>query len=252
MMKFILVFFITISSLTYSFTVYDPINYAVNLENKLNILEQIDNQIRSLENQAKSLVNQAKQLQNFDLSLSMGSIQNLRNNLQRIIALQNNTQSAINDYTDLQNKFTELYPDYTDNSYLTPSDYSRKARELSEEINDVTYDAMKSLEIISPEKYNNDTEKIDAIMDKAKDAEGQLQAIQAVVQLSAGTTQQLMELKYLIGQSLKLQSTYFVNRNQEEIRNQQNEKANLRHEMDTSNESSGIIDDEGNLLGKFF
>lgn len=250
-MKFILIFFITISSLTYSFTVHDPINYAVNLENKLNILEQIDNQIRGLENQAKSLVNQAKQLEKFDLSLSMGSIQNLRNNLQRIIALQNSTQSTINNYTDLQSKFMELYPDYTDDSYLKASDYSRKAEELSKEINDVTYDAMKSLEIISPEKYNNDTEKIDAIMDTAKDAVGQLQAIQAVVQLSAGTSQQLMELKYLIGQSLKLQSTYIVNENQEKIINQQNENSNLRHDMDTSNESSGIIDDEGNLLGQF-
>ena len=251
-MKFILIFFISIYSLTYSFTVHDPINYAVNLENKLNTLEQIDNQIRGLENQAKSLVNQAKQLQKFDLSLSMGSIQNLRNNLQKIIALQNNTQSTINYYTDLQTKFVELYPDYTDDSFLTASDYSRKAKELSKEINNVTYDAMKSLEIISPEKYNNDTERIDAIMDTAKDAEGQLQAIQAVVQLSAGTAQQLMELKYLTGQSLKLQSTYIVNRNQEEIRNLQNEKSNLRHDMDTNNESSGIIDNDGNLLGEFF
>ena len=225
MRHIILAIYMGISIFTYSFTVYDPANYAVNLDTKLNTLQQIDNQIRSLENEARSLTNQARNLKQLDQGLSIGSLQSLRNNLQKIISLQGSTKSTINDYVNLQNRFQDLYPDYSDANYQTSSDYSRQAKKLSEELNSVTYDTMKSLEITSPEKYNNDTERIDAIMDTAKDAEGQLQAIQAAGQISAMTGQQIMELKYLTGQSLKLQSTYIANQNQKDILIQQQQDA---------------------------
>ena len=233
------------STAIYPLTVYDPANYAVNLDTKLNTLQQIDNQIRSLENEARSLVNQARQLQKFDMSLSIGSIQDLRNNLQKVISLQNSTKSTINDYVNLQNRFQDLYPDYSDANYQTSSDYSRQAKKLSEELNSVTYDTMKSLEITSPEKYNNDTERIDAIMDTAKDAEGQLQAIQAAGQISAMTGQQIMELKYLTGQSLKLQSTYIANQNQKDILVQQQQDAAMEKNVSVEGADSGFVNSDG-------
>ncbi len=251
MKKIILAFYLVISVFSYSLTVYDPANYAVNLDTKLNTLQQIDNQIRSLENEARSLVNQARQLQKFDMSLSIGSIQQLRNNLQKIISLQNDTKSTINDYVNLQNKFQDLYPNWEDRDGYTSTDYSLHAKKLSDEMNNVTYDTMKSLELLSPDKYNSDTERIDAIIDSAKDAEGQLQAIQATGQLSALTAQQIMELKYLTGQSLKLQSTYIAEQNQQKIANQSYEEWHKSQTIDTSGKSSGIIDKEGNLLLKF-
>ncbi len=251
MKKIILTFFLGINIFSYSLTVYDPANYAVNLDTKLNTLQQIDNQIRSLENEARSLVNQARQLQKFDMSLSIGSIQDLRNNLQKIISLQNSTKSTINDYVNLQNRFQDLYPDYSDANYQTSSDYSRQAKKLSEELNSVTYDTMKSLEITSPEKYNNDTERIDAIMDTAKDAEGQLQAIQAAGQISAMTGQQIMELKYLTGQSLKLQSTYIANQNQQKVMDEQKAELDLKSSVDTSGADAGLISSDGSIKNGF-
>ncbi len=241
----ILIFYFVIITLAYPLVVYDPTNYAVNLDTKLNTLQQIDNQIRSLENEARSLVNQARQLQKFDMSLSIGSIQDLRNNLQKIISLQNSTKSTINDYVNLQNRFQDLYPDYSDANYQTSTDYSRQAKKLSEELNSVTYDTMKSLEITSPEKYNNDTERIDAIMDTAKDAEGQLQAIQAAGQISAMTGQQIMELKYLTGQSLKLQSTYIANQNQKDILVQQQQDAAMEKNVNVEEADSGFVNSDG-------
>ncbi len=251
MKRILLIFYTVMSTAVYPLTVYDPANYAVNLDTKLNTLQQIDNQIRSLENEARSLVNQAKNLQQFDLSLSMGSIQDLRNNLQKIIRLQNNTKSTINDYVNLQDKFEDLYPNYSDDNFQTASDYSRQAEKLSEELNSVTYDTMKALEITTPEKYNNDTERIDAIMDTAKDAEGQLQAIQAAGQISAHTSQQIMELKYLTGQSLKLQSSYIASQNQKDILVQQQQDSALENNVSVDGADSGFINSNWTPIRSF-
>ena len=251
MKKLIVTFFITLSVLSYPLTVYDPANYAVNLDTKLNTLQQIENQVRGLENDARSLVNQAKQLKNFDMSLSMGSIQDLRNNLQKIIRLQNSTKSIVNDYVNLQDKFSSLYPDYMDASYQTPSDYSRQAQKLSTELNNVTYDTMKSLEIVEPEKYKQESEQVAEIMSTAKDAEGQLQAIQATVQLAGMTTQQIQELKVLTAQSLKLQSTYVANQNQKQVMDESKAITDLEASINTSNSNAGMINSDASIRNGF-
>lgn len=251
MKKLVLVLFLALSMLSYSLAVFDPTNFGVNLETKIATLRQITNQVKSLENEARSLSNQAKQLKQMDPSLSVGSIQQLRNNLQQILALQNDTRSTIDNYLNLQGEFEKLYPNYVDSKYRTSEDYSNQARRLQNELNSVTYDTMKALKIANPEKYKSDTDKINAIMNGTKNAEGQLQAIQAVGQMSALTGQQLMELKYLTSQSLKLQSTYIAKQNQEKIMEERQEEDALKIDVDTTGANSGLLTNDGRLKKTF-
>ena len=81
---------LTMGSSTAQIQVFDPSNYAQNLQTAANTLKQINNQLTSLQNQTQMLLNQAKHLTSLPLSLvnaidqTFTQTQNILRNVDRI------------------------------------------------------------------------------------------------------------------------------------------------------------------------
>jgi P-type conjugative transfer protein TrbJ len=86
-------------------TVYDPTNYASNVQQAARALEQVNNQIRSLQNQAISLQNQARNLQ----QLPYSSLQTIQGNLGRITGLMQQAQRIAYDVQAIDREFAQNY-----------------------------------------------------------------------------------------------------------------------------------------------
>jgi type IV secretion system protein TrbJ len=85
-----IVLLLTMGSSTAQIQVFDPSNYAQNLQTAANTLKQINNQLTALQNQTQMLLNQARHLTSLPLSL-VGAIdqtftqtQNILRNVDRI------------------------------------------------------------------------------------------------------------------------------------------------------------------------
>ena len=81
---------LTMGSSTAQIQVFDPSNYAQNLQTAANTLKQINNQLTALQNQTQMLLNQARQLTSLPLSLvnaidqTFTQTQNILRNVDRI------------------------------------------------------------------------------------------------------------------------------------------------------------------------
>lgn len=236
-----------ISTITFAtIPVYDPANYLLALEQKLNQISMIENQVKGYQNQIRSLQNEAKQLATLDRSLSVNSLQSLQHSLHQIIQLNNSTKSVIKRSDDLSNKFLDLFPQNPDTS-MSVDDLNNKSKEIADELNNSVYDALNT-SLIDPEKYNNDYERVNALVESAGNSEGSLQALQSANQIAGLSTAHLMELKQLQAQEIKLLGTIEASKQEKErIRKQTHKKLMDEYLIKNRKESK-----TGNLeIGKF-
>lgn len=226
--------------------VYDPMNYVLALEQKLNQINMIENQVKGYQNQIMSLQNQAKQLATLDRSLSVNSLQSLQHSLHQIIQLNNSTKSVIKRSEDLSNKFLVLFPQNPDTS-MSVADLNNKSKVVADELNNSVYDALNT-SLVDPDKYNNDYERINALVESAGNSEGSLQALQSANQIAGLSAGHLMELKQLQAQEIKLLGTIEASK-QEKERIHKETKKKLMDEYLIKNRKES---ETGNLeIGKF-
>lgn len=226
--------------------VYDPMNYLLAVEQKLNQINMIENQIKGYQNQIKSLQNEAKQLATLDRSLSVNSLQSLQQSLHQIIRLNNSTKSVIKRSEDMSNKFLELFPQNPDTS-MSVNDLNSKSKEVADELNNSVYDALNS-SLVDPDKYNNDYERVNALVESAGNSEGSLQALQSANQIAGLSAGHLMELKQLQAQEIKLIGTIEASKQEQERISKETEKKLMDEYLTKDRKES----ETGNLeIGKF-
>ncbi len=187
---------------------WDYPNYIANLQAKAEAVKQTIQQIEQTKNQILSLENQAKNLIKMDKSLSINSLQGLQDSLNTLIYLSNNTKSIIKTTNDISDKFPDLYQNSVE--ALGISDLMGKEEELINELNNVIYDSLQSTSIVDPNKYNNDYERINALISVAGTSEGSLEALQASSQIAGETASHLMEIKKIQAQQTKLMASFIA------------------------------------------
>lgn len=179
--------------------VYDPSNYAQNLQSALNSATQIQNQMKQLENDAANL-------QYMDSATASATMYRIQDNLAQLQMLQQQTQGMVMDYTDFQTAWDQQYQDFSAYSGMTGADYAEQAMRMTQTTQNQIYDAMRAQGLIA--QAGNDAAALQQLLAASQSAQGARAAAQAGNQIAAMQAQSLMKLQQMIAQNNQAQLAY--------------------------------------------
>ena len=177
--------------------VYDPTNYAANIQTSLKQVESVINEIKMLENQAKQL-------------LSLGQIpelQQLSKTFQDLMKIRGEVTSLINSYGQFQSEWDSVFKDFGAISGMSATEWATQAQKMVNESNKTLFDSVKAQ--TSVQQIESDAQALTALQSASQNAQGVLQAMQAGNQIGATTAQQLMRLQSIMAASNTAQATYY-------------------------------------------
>ena len=177
--------------------VYDPTNYAANIQTSLKQVESVINEIKMLENQAKQL-------------LSLGQIpelQQLSKTFNDLMKIRNEVTSLLNSYNQFQSEWDSVFKDFASVSGMSGAEWAQQAQKMVQESNKALFDSVKAQTSVS--QIESDAQALSALQNASQNAQGVLQAAQAGNQIAATTTQQLMRLQSIMAASNTAQSVYY-------------------------------------------
>ena len=177
--------------------VYDPTNYAANIQTSLKQVESVINEIKMLENQAKNL-------------LSLGQIpelQQLQQTFGQLMKIRSEVTSLLNSYGQFQQEWDGVFKDFASVSGMSATEWATQAQKMLNESNKALYDSVKAQTAVS--QIASDAQALSALQNASQNAQGVLQAMQAGNQIGATTAQQLMRLQSIMAASNTAQSIYY-------------------------------------------
>ena len=177
--------------------VYDPTNYAANIQTSLKQVESVINELKMLENQAKQL-------------LQLGQIpelQQLSKTFQDLMQIRGEVTSLLNSYGQFQTEWDSVFKDFASVSGMSGTEWAKQAQRMVTESNRALYDSVRAQTSVS--QIESDAQALTALQNASQNAQGVLQAAQAGNQIGAVTAQQLMRLQSIMAASNTAQATYF-------------------------------------------
>ena len=177
--------------------VYDPTNYAANIQTSLKQVESVINEIKMLENQAKQL-------------LSLGQIpelQQLKATFGQLMQIRGEMTSLLNSYGQFQQEWDGVFKDFASVSGMSATEWANQAEKMLSESNKALFDSVKAQTSVS--QIESDAQALSALQNASQNAQGVLQAAQAGNAIAATTTQQLMRLQSIMAASNTAQSVYY-------------------------------------------
>lgn len=200
-------------------------------------LEDIEQTLK----QAQMLENQLKNMMNLEEALTTGQLAELQKNFGQLMNIQNTVKSKINDYSNFQGQFKQVFTDFKDFKNLTPDQYIDHANKLLDHSRNTMEDSLKlATGMKDTSKLSSDTMRVQTVMQAANSAVGQQQVMQAGVQMASMQVEVLSEMRTLFAESLNAQSTYILKKIQEEKMAQEEAEA-MRKKMDVSGQTSGAL-----------
>ena len=178
-------------------TVFDPTNYAANIQTSLKQVESVINELKMLENQAKQL-------------LQLGQIpelQQLSKTFNDLMKIRSEVTSLLNSYDQFQQEWDGVFKDFASVSGMSATEWATQAQKMVNESNKALYDSVKAQTTVS--QIESDAQALAALQTASSNAQGVLQAAQAGNQIAATTTQQLMRLQSIMAASNTAQATYY-------------------------------------------
>lgn len=143
---------------------------------------------------AKQLENEAKNLDN----LKWSTVDDFSAELEELFEVVGETQGLVQDFTSLEDKFKELYPDYLEteegSSY---QEVAEKSKEWLANNREVIKGAAKASAKVF-ESLPDSQERLSDLVQSSSAAPGILQAAQAGNEIAAQMTEQLMQLNVQI------------------------------------------------------
>ena len=177
--------------------VYDPTNYAANIQTSLKQVESVINEIKMLENQAKQL-------------LQLGQIpelQQLQQTFNQLMQIRGEVTSLLNSYGQFQQEWDAVFKDFGAISGMSATEWAQQAQKMVSESNKALYDSVRAQTTVS--QIESDAQALSALQTASSNAQGVLQAAQAGNQIGAVTAQQLMRLQQIMAASNTAQSVYY-------------------------------------------
>ena len=177
--------------------VYDPTNYAANIQTSLKQVESVINELKMLENQAKQL-------------LQLGQIpelQQLQQSFGQLMQIRNEVTSLLNSYNQFQSEWDSVFKDFASVSGMSATEWSKQAQKMVQESNKALFDSVKAQTTVA--QIESDAQALTALQTASSNAQGVLQAAQAGNAIAATTTQQLMRLQSIMAASNTAQSVYY-------------------------------------------
>lgn len=177
--------------------VYDPTNYAANIQTSLKQVESVINEIKMLENQAKQL-------------LQLGQIpelQQLKATFGQLMQIRGEVTSLLNSYGQFQQEWDGVFKDFASVSGMSATEWANQAEKMLSESNKALFDSVKAQTSVA--QIESDAQALTALQNASQNAQGVLQAMQAGNQIGATTAQQLMRLQSIMAASNTAQATYY-------------------------------------------
>ena len=198
-------------------------------------------QIQQGLNQLEMLSNQMKNMASIDGVLATSQLTGLQQAFQSMLNIQNNLTSQINNYTDFQTSFKQIYTDFKDFKNLTPDDYLAQANKILVKTKNIAEDSMRTAGVVNADKLMNDAQRVRALMSRTNSLEGQKAVLQAGVGMAAMQYEALTDLKLLMAQSLNAQNAYVMKQVQQEELTRQEFEAGRGVEPNIEGKSSGVF-----------
>jgi P-type conjugative transfer protein TrbJ len=171
--------------------VFDPTNFAQNVQTAANTLQQVANQIQSLQNQALMLENQARNL----TSLNASSVGQFDASVARIGTLMNQAEGILYNVAQVQAQYPRSYPaSYggASNAQMMADAQTRWQNALS------SFGQAMQIQAEIVQNLPSDQSAADGLVGQSQGAVGILQASQAGNQLVALQIEQMGRLQALL------------------------------------------------------
>ena len=177
--------------------VYDPTNYAANIQTSLKQVESVINELKMLENQAKNLLQLGQ----------VPELQQLSKTFNDLMKIRSEVTSLLNSYEQFQSEWDSVFKDFGAISGMNASEWAQQAQKMVNESNKALYDSVKAQTTVS--QIESDAQALTALQTASSNAQGVLQAAQAGNAIAATTTRQLMRLQSIMASSNTAQSVYY-------------------------------------------
>lgn len=177
--------------------VYDPTNYAANIQTSLKQVESVINELKMLENQAKQLMQLGQ----------IPELQQLQQTFGQLMKIRSEVTSLLNSYGQFQEQWDGVFKDFASVSGMSATEWAKQAEKMLSESNKALYDSVKAQTTV--QQIESDAQALSALQNASQNAQGVLQAAQAGNQIAATTAQQLMRLQSIMAASNTAQATYY-------------------------------------------
>lgn len=180
-------------------TVYDPANHTQNILQAVRALQELDNQVRQLAHEIDMIEKMARDLETLPVDVADVVI---RSRISRIEELVRRAEDIGAGVEAIERGFERAYPE----SYGAAPPGSRQLVADARARWEASRAAHKHALLIAAEARAGTGANADAlsgIVAESQDAAGNLQALQAGNQISALTTQQLMQIEALLAAGLR-------------------------------------------------
>ena len=196
--------------------VFDPSAFSQSIISYMNQIRQYMQQCQQYATQLKQLEAQMQNLQGLNYMVNLTGFQDM----QRII---NSSRGIASDYAQLQRQYDQVYPDFSKFNTMSGKDYALKATEWNQQTANTNRDAM---DLISKSKdwFYSDTGDLRNLTVKANNVSGAKDGIQAIAQISALQSKQLVQLQQTMAASAKAEGAYMAQQAEKEAAAREREK----------------------------
>ena len=229
---------LTVAQSAFALTVYDPTNHTENLATKLQMIEQVKNSAQQLQNDIKNL----QKLDPSELQLSLNYI---RETIQDLNRLREQTDAIGTEYDSLMAEWDEANPDYEEWNGIDGSRYAEQADKLRDKWSKALLQALTAQSITSPSEQLKTDDAMERLLNASQNADGAMGALQAANQLTALMITEQQKMQSIMADSMRSQSMYY-----EQMIDAQN-RARQQNERFAGEARDTKITGNGNTMGHF-
>lgn len=229
---------LTMAQSAFALTVYDPTNHTENLATKLQMIEQVKNSAQQLQNDIKNL----QKLDPSELQLSLNYI---RETIQDLNRLREQTDAIGTEYDSLMAEWDEANPDYEVWNGIDGSRYAEQADKLRDKWSRALLQALTAQSIASPSEQLKTDDAMERLLNASQNADGAMGALQAANQLTALMITEQQKMQTIMADSMRSQNMYY-----EQMIDAQN-RARQQNERFAGEARDTKITGNGNTMGHF-
>lgn len=229
---------LTMAQSAFALTVYDPTNHTENIATKLQMIEQVKNSAQQLQNDIKNL----QKLDPSELQLSLNYI---RETIQDLNRLREQTDAIGTEYDSLMAEWDEANPDYEEWNGIDGSRYAEQADKLRDKWSKALLQALTAQSIASPSEQLKTDDAMERLLNASQNADGAMGALQAANQLTALMITEQQKMQTIMADSMRSQNMYY-----EQMIDAQN-RARQQNERFAGEARDTKITGNGNTMGHF-
>jgi P-type conjugative transfer protein TrbJ len=196
--------------------VFDPSAFSQSMISYMNQVRQYVQQCQQYSTQLRQLAAEVQNLQNLNYMINLNGFQDM----QRII---NSSRGIAGDYAGLQSQYDQVYPEFSRFSTMSGNDYALKALQWNQQTANTNRDAM-DLIAKSKDWFYSDTGDLRNLTIKANNVSGAKDGLQAIAQIAALQSKQLVQLQQTMAVSAKSEGVYMAQKAEQEAAAREEQK----------------------------